>query len=215
MKWRLKNLKSSKFMILFSRLSRQFLTFDGLTITYKYEYNGSGNHHVTNRLKQMIPGSNTTSKRYTASETLIYKDNVHRVGEQYYKKNNKQVYVGGYKYNGDGYLIAFNSEDDDFRYYYSYDQHGTIVSEGYDDDYTYYKYKNDYDQNGRLIKYTYADTNDQDYKGESVEISYKTIKVNSKDVKGTIIQQKYYLRNGKYYDEAQYNYLNDIADAYS
>ena len=54
-----------------------------------------------------------------------------------------------------------------------------------------------------------------DYTGVVVQISYKQIDVNSKLGKSVKIQQQYYLHNGKYYDEAEYNYMNDLAQAYS
>ena len=126
--------------------------------------------------------------------------------------------MGTYEYNKKGYITSLSGQRDDqseFTYNYTYDSHGTIKREGYEDNSKYYKYTNQYDHKGRLIKYAYSDTNDDDYTGVVVQISYKQIDVNSKLGKSVKIQQQYYLHNGKYYDEAEYNYLNDLAQAYS
>ena len=192
------------------------------TIIYKYEYDPTGNHYLSKRTKQLIPGSDSDSKEYTNENDMIYRNKNkknQKVYQKYYKYNdNEDKYLGTYEYNKKGYITSLSGQRDDqseFTYNYTYDSHGTIKREGYEDNSKYYKYTNQYDHKGRLIKYAYSDTNDDDYTGVVVQISYKQIDVNSKLGKSVKIQQQYYLHNGKYYDEAEYNYMNDLAQAYS
>lgn len=183
--------------------------------TDSYTYNRK-NHNVATAMEKLTKGSDSDSESYTEAAKFSYNKGSKRINRKYFGATDGYLYALNYSYNKQGYLTNVKEGDDKFSYSYSYDRHGTVSQEGYDygSSTDYYKYDNTYDGNGRLIQYTYSDTNDDDWKGVSVKISYKKISVNSHYKKALSIQQQYYLRNGKYFDEASNNYLNALADAY-
>ncbi len=185
-----------------------------------FEYQNKDNNYLSKLIEKTIPGRDSDSKESTTGRyKFVYKtiNGKQRVDQNILWNGNKDKYLATCAYTNNGYMKSFTlknlANNTKYEYDCSYDSHGTILQEGYKGKGNYYKYTNNYDDEGKLIKYTYSDTNNDSYKDESVIFSYKTITINAKYQKAVKIQQQYYLRNGQYSDEGEFNYFNDLADA--